>query len=55
MQPDCPDCQSPVQLAEPVRLNEIVECGDCRVELEVVALEPVMLILAPELEEDWGE
>lgn len=51
----CPECDAPVQLAEPVRLSEIVECGDCRSELEVVAVEPLMLALAPEPEEDWGE
>jgi len=36
-------------------LNEILECAECRIELEVVSLEPVMVALAPEIEEDWGE
>jgi alpha-aminoadipate carrier protein LysW len=37
------------------RLSEILECADCRSELEVVAVDPVMLAVAPEVEEDWGE
>jgi alpha-aminoadipate/glutamate carrier protein LysW len=51
----CPDCEAGVSLPANPRLNEILECGECRVELEVVSLEPVMVALAPEIEEDWGE
>lgn len=51
----CPACESPVTLASPVLASEIVECGDCSSELEVAALDPVLLVLAPEPEEDWGE
>lgn len=51
----CPECEEPVRLSDSVRLNEIVECGGCRSELEVVALSPAVLALAPEIEEDWGE
>ncbi|MBO2445649.1 lysine biosynthesis protein LysW [Actinomadura barringtoniae] len=51
----CPECEGPVELAEPVRLSEIAQCGDCSSELEVVELDPVSLSLAPEIEEDWGE
>ncbi|ACU75150.1 lysine biosynthesis protein LysW [Catenulispora acidiphila DSM 44928] len=51
----CPECEEPVELAEAVRLNEIVECAGCRSELEIVALDPPVLALAPEVEEDWGE
>jgi alpha-aminoadipate/glutamate carrier protein LysW len=51
----CPDCDAKVTLAEPVRLSEIVECQECRSELEVITLDPVTLALAPEVEEDWGE
>jgi alpha-aminoadipate carrier protein LysW len=35
--------------------SEIVQCGECDVELEVVGLAPLTLELAPEEEEDWGE
>lgn len=51
----CPECEEPVGLADPARLNEIVECAGCRSELEIVALNPTVLALAPEVEEDWGE
>jgi alpha-aminoadipate carrier protein LysW len=51
----CPECEEPVDLAGPVRLNEILECAGCRSELEIVALDPPVLALAPEVEEDWGE
>jgi alpha-aminoadipate carrier protein LysW len=51
----CPFCETPVLVPDQSRLSEILECEDCRSELEIVALEPVMLALAPEVEEDWGE
>lgn len=51
----CPECGDDVRTSDSVRLNEIVECAGCRSELEIVALSPVVLALAPEVEEDWGE
>jgi alpha-aminoadipate carrier protein LysW len=51
----CPECDYELSLDGSVRLSQIVECGECRSELEVVTSEPVMLALAPEPEEDWGE
>jgi alpha-aminoadipate/glutamate carrier protein LysW len=51
----CPECESKVELAEAPRLSEIVECAECGSVLEVVSIEPVLLALAPEVEEDWGE
>lgn len=51
----CPECESTMSLPAEMRLSELVECSECRVELEVVTLEPVLLALAPEIEEDWGE
>lgn len=51
----CPDCEAAVSLPDGVRLSEVFECVECRVELEVVALDPVLVALAPEIEEDWGE
>jgi alpha-aminoadipate carrier protein LysW len=50
----CPECDAVVTLVDPEK-GEIVECGDCGAELEVISLEPVQLQLAPEEEEDWGE
>jgi alpha-aminoadipate carrier protein LysW len=51
----CPECEEPVNIGASVRLSEILECGGCRSELEIVALNPAVLALAPEIEEDWGE
>jgi alpha-aminoadipate/glutamate carrier protein LysW len=35
--------------------GQVVRCADCGVELEVTAIEPVRVELAPQVEEDWGE
>jgi alpha-aminoadipate carrier protein LysW len=53
----CPECESSVDFQTPgdVRLSELLECPDCRVELEVIATAPLALALAPDPEEDWGE
>jgi alpha-aminoadipate/glutamate carrier protein LysW len=51
----CPECAADVKLAADVEKGEIVPCGDCGAELEVVEREPAELRLAPEEEEDWGE
>jgi alpha-aminoadipate/glutamate carrier protein LysW len=53
--PTCPECDGPVAIPDDVRMSEIVECGDCKSELEVVARAPLVLARAPEVEEDWGE
>jgi len=53
--PTCPECDGAVVVAADVRLSEIVECAECKSELEVVAKDPLVLALAPEVEEDWGE
>ncbi len=51
---ECPECFEAVRL-ETVMQHEIVQCGGCGVDLEVIELDPVTLELAPEEEEDWGE
>ncbi len=52
---NCPECDARVGLKSDVEKGEIVQCGDCGVELEVTELDPPALALAPEEEEDWGE
>lgn len=52
--PECLECGGSVRLANPVT-GEVVDCPDCGVELEVTALSPLTLALAPEEQEDWGE
>lgn len=51
----CPVCTTAIPMEETPRLSEIVDCEGCTSELEVVSLSPVVLALAPEVEEDWGE
>jgi alpha-aminoadipate carrier protein LysW len=51
----CPECDAEVELDTGVEEGEIVVCGDCGAELEVVGVNPTKLDLAPEVEEDWGE
>lgn len=51
----CPICQTSIDLPDTSRLSEIHECADCRSELEIVAVGPVMLAVAPAVEEDWGQ
>ncbi len=51
---NCPDCAAELDLNE-LELGELIVCDDCGSEIEVVGLEPLVLELAPEEEEDWGE
>ncbi len=55
MNPQCPECEGQIKLPKDVIVGEIVPCGDCGIELEVLTLNPVALELAPAIEEDWGE
>jgi len=54
-QSSCPECGLAITIAADTVKGEILQCGDCGVELEVINLEPLELALAPEEEEDWGE
>jgi alpha-aminoadipate/glutamate carrier protein LysW len=51
----CIECGGTVPLQGELIRGEIVQCPDCGVELEVVGLNPPVVDLAPEVEEDWGE
>ncbi|RKY21451.1 MAG: lysine biosynthesis protein LysW [Planctomycetota bacterium] len=51
----CPECESSVTVPTDAVEGEIVACNSCSAELELLALDPVDLALAPELAEDWGE
>jgi alpha-aminoadipate carrier protein LysW len=42
-------------LEEGTERGEIIVCPDCGVDLEILALEPATVQLAPMEEEDWGE
>jgi alpha-aminoadipate carrier protein LysW len=51
----CPECAAEITLAENTEVGEIIVCPDCGVDLEVTALEPATIQLAPMDQEDWGE
>jgi alpha-aminoadipate carrier protein LysW len=51
---NCPECDATLKLKDVVQ-GEIVQCPDCGVDLEVVAVDPLKVELAPMEEEDWGE
>ena len=38
-----------------VEKGELISCKDCGQDLEVTNINPVQVVLAPEMEEDWGE
>ena len=51
----CPICDAPITLTEDTVENELIECGECFLLLEVESVNPFSLVEAPEEEEDWGE
>lgn len=51
----CPECNATMTTDGNTLMGEILVCPDCGAELEVTALSPLELALAPHEEEDWGE
>jgi alpha-aminoadipate/glutamate carrier protein LysW len=53
----CLVCDSQLEVAETPEKGEILECGSCGQEHEVVSVAggTITVELAPEVEEDWGE
>ncbi len=39
----CPECDSPLDVEEDLDRGETVQCEECGIELEVVAVDPVEL------------
>ncbi|UCH63424.1 MAG: lysine biosynthesis protein LysW [Fidelibacterota bacterium] len=54
-QSPCPECGYEIAVAADTVKGEILQCGDCGMELEVINIEPLEVAPAPEEEEDWGE
>ncbi|MDE2654561.1 MAG: lysine biosynthesis protein LysW [Gemmatimonadetes bacterium] len=52
---ECPVCEAEVPISEDPLEGELLECEECGMELEILALDPVTLGEAPDAEEDWGE
>ncbi len=53
--PECPVCGASITFAQDTVVGELMECGDCGTELEVLSVDPAQLGEAPETEEDWGQ
>ncbi len=53
--PPCPVCDSEIALEDDTIVSELIECGNCGVELEVTDLQPPTLEVAPDMDEDWGQ
>lgn len=51
----CPECAAEVTLEAGTEVGEIIVCPDCGVDLEITALDPAAVQLAPMEQEDWGE
>jgi len=51
---ECTECARPLEVSATLP-GEILDCPDCGAELEVRTVNPLVLALAPEVEEDWGE
>lgn len=51
----CPVCGGGVALPPQAVLSELLDCGECSSELEVISLDPIRLEEAPLEAEDWGE
>ncbi|WP_217356579.1 lysine biosynthesis protein LysW [Ruegeria atlantica] len=51
----CISCDNMISIPTDVKLAEIVTCLECGAEHEVINSNPIELIAAPEIEEDWGE
>jgi len=50
----CISCGIKLNIEE-VEQGEIIDCPGCGIELEVIKSNPIMLEIAPQEEEDWGE
>lgn len=44
----CPECDTPLTLSKDHRVGEIIECDACGAESEIIALNPVKLVLLEE-------
>jgi alpha-aminoadipate carrier protein LysW len=51
---ECPECAAALRI-RPTLAGELVDCPGCSAELEVVSLQPMLVQLAPSVQEDWGE
>lgn len=51
----CPVCEADIRVSKDTVVAELIVCDACASPLEVRGLDPVVLVEAPQEEEDWGE
>ena len=51
----CLECQAQLNLGSDIQKGEVITCGECSSDLEVVSVKPLKLSLAPKVQEDWGQ
>lgn len=51
----CVECSAEIELEAGTVVGEIIVCPDCGSDLEIIALDPAEVQLAPMEQEDWGE
>ena len=56
MTAQCPECDSPIEIEEPA-VGEILDCAECGIELEVIAIDPLefAIISEEEMDDDWDD
>ena len=52
---ECLVCGQALELGDDLMLGELIDCQVCGTEFEISATDPVQLIEAPMVGEDWGE
>lgn len=55
MATECPVCGGEVGFTQETVISELIDCGECASELEVITVDPPRVEEAPEAAEDWGE
>lgn len=51
---ECPVCKAEVEIAANVYVGEMVLCGNCGNELELIETNPAKLIADPSAVDDWA-
>jgi len=41
---NCPDCKAEIKTSQKMEVGDILECGECGTEVEVVSLEPLKAV-----------
>jgi len=37
----CPDCETEIELTEATMVGDIIECGECGTEVEILSINPL--------------